>query len=134
IAAVLEIDRAPLGEGAALVVLEVTYADGGAADRYLVPMVDGREPADGDGAWVAIAAAMAHRRTLPGEAGSFVASWTGALDLEGVGAERRLRVEQSNTSVVLGDRLILKLYRHLEPGENPDLEVSAFLTDAGFGD
>ena len=48
--------------------------------------------------------------------------------------ERRLRVEQSNTSIVLGDRLILKLYRLLEPGENPDLEVSAFLTDAGFTD
>ncbi len=48
--------------------------------------------------------------------------------------ERRLRVEQSNTSVVLGERAILKLYRLLEPGENPDLEVSAFLTEAGFAD
>ena len=48
--------------------------------------------------------------------------------------ERRLTVEQSNTSVVLGERLILKLYRLLEPGDNPDLEVSAFLTDAGFAD
>ncbi len=49
-------------------------------------------------------------------------------------AERRLTVEQSNTSVVLGDRLILKLYRLLEAGDNPDLEVSAFLTRAGFAD
>jgi trehalose synthase-fused probable maltokinase len=45
-----------------------------------------------------------------------------------------LQVEQSNTSVVLGERLILKLYRLLEPGDNPDVEVSAFLTDAGFAD
>ena len=43
-------------------------------------------------------------------------------------------MEQSNTSVVLGERLILKLYRLLEPGENPDLEVSLFLTAVGFAD
>jgi maltokinase len=35
---------------------------------------------------------------------------------------------------VLDDRLILKLYRLLEPGVNPDLEISTFLTDAGFAD
>jgi maltose alpha-D-glucosyltransferase/alpha-amylase len=44
-----------------------------------------------------------------------------------------IRSEQSNTSVVLGDRLILKLYRSLENGSNPDLEVGRFLTERGFG-
>ncbi len=48
--------------------------------------------------------------------------------------ERRLAVEQSNTSVVVGERLILKLYRLLEPGENPDVEISAFLARVGFAD
>jgi trehalose synthase-fused probable maltokinase len=43
-------------------------------------------------------------------------------------------VEQSNTSVVLGERLMLKLFRLLEPGLNPDLEIGTFLTDAGFAD
>ena len=37
--------------------------------------------------------------------------------------------EQSNSSVVFGDRIILKLYRALEHGINPDLEIGRFLTD-----
>ena len=35
---------------------------------------------------------------------------------------------------MLGERLILKLYRLLEPGDNPDVEVGAFLADVGFAD
>ena len=141
IAAITEVDRASLGR-ADLRVLEVAYMDGGSADRYLVPTVDGREPEDGDGAWTAIVRAIGERAELRGERGSFICSRTDAFtellpsaqrSIDALG-ERRLRVEQSNTSVVLGDRLILKLYRLLEPGENPDLEVSAFLTDVGFAD
>src|SRR5262249_1585822 len=37
--------------------------------------------------------------------------------------------EQSNASVVYGDRLILKLYRRVTEGVNPDLEVGRFLTE-----
>jgi maltose alpha-D-glucosyltransferase/alpha-amylase len=40
--------------------------------------------------------------------------------------------EQSNSSVIFGDRIILKLYRALEPGTNPDLEIGRFLTQRGF--
>ena len=40
-----------------------------------------------------------------------------------------MRVEQSNTSIVYGDRLILKLFRHLQEGTNPDVEISAFLSE-----
>jgi maltose alpha-D-glucosyltransferase/alpha-amylase len=42
-------------------------------------------------------------------------------------------MDQSNTSVVLGEGLLLKAYRWLQPGLNPDLELVAFLTEeAGF--
>ena len=37
--------------------------------------------------------------------------------------------EQSNTSIVYGDRLILKLFRRLQAGENPDVEIGRFLTE-----
>jgi trehalose synthase-fused probable maltokinase len=37
--------------------------------------------------------------------------------------------EQSNSSIVYGDRLILKFFRHIEAGVNPDLEMNAFLTE-----
>src|SRR5205085_1078421 len=40
-----------------------------------------------------------------------------------------VRGEQSNTSVVYGDRLILKLYRRVREGVNPDLEVGRFMTE-----
>ena len=40
-----------------------------------------------------------------------------------------LQAEQTNTSIVYGDRLVLKLFRHVEEGENPDLEVGRFLTE-----
>ncbi len=36
--------------------------------------------------------------------------------------------EQSNTSIIYGDRLILKLFRRLEPGVSPELEIGEFLT------
>lgn len=45
---------------------------------------------------------------------------------------RALRAEQSNTSVVIDDAVILKVFRHLEPGENPELEMLEFLSAHGF--
>ena len=39
--------------------------------------------------------------------------------------------EQSNTSVIYGDALILKLFRRLQAGENPDVEIGKFLTEDG---
>lgn len=45
---------------------------------------------------------------------------------------RVLTGEQSNTSVVLGERHILKAFRRIEPGINPELEMLSFLQQHGF--
>ncbi|MCX3061176.1 maltokinase N-terminal cap-like domain-containing protein [Streptomyces beihaiensis] len=44
---------------------------------------------------------------------------------------RLLDVEQSNSSIVYGDALILKVFRRVQPGINPDLEVPWALARAG---
>jgi maltose alpha-D-glucosyltransferase/alpha-amylase len=112
-------------------------------------------PADaGDGAWRALLVAIAEGRTIAGlgtgtatagRAGSVSAALVcrPATALAGMvaggpaairhAAERPLGADQSNTSVVIGERLLLKAYRRLEPGLNPELELVAFLTEeAGF--
>ena len=38
-------------------------------------------------------------------------------------------IQGSNTAVLLGDRLFLKAYRHLQIGINPELELGRYLTD-----
>jgi maltokinase len=50
----------------------------------------------------------------------------GSVDVRPVGAE------QSNSSIVFGEELILKVFRRLEPGVNPELELLRFLSARGF--
>lgn len=46
---------------------------------------------------------------------------------------RRLGVEQSNSSIMMGREVVMKLYRRLQPGVHPEIEIARFLTDvAGF--
>jgi maltose alpha-D-glucosyltransferase/alpha-amylase len=46
---------------------------------------------------------------------------------------QRFGVEQSNSSLNLGSRFALKIYRRLEEGTNPEIEIGRFLTEvAGF--
>src|SRR5439155_4993098 len=45
---------------------------------------------------------------------------------------RMIGTEQSNTSIVFDEELILKVFRRLEAGINPELELLRFLTERGF--
>ena len=45
---------------------------------------------------------------------------------------RPIGVEQSNSSIVFGEALILKAFRRVEPGVNPELELLRFLSERGF--
>ena len=38
--------------------------------------------------------------------------------------------EQSNTSILFGDKLIMKLFRRQQPGPNPDTEIGRYLTES----
>ena len=77
---------------------------------------------------------VGRRHTFKGKSGRVLASPTKAF--------RRLRgtvdtdltpvpmnVEQSNTSVIYGKQLVLKLFRNFEEGINPDVEIGKFLTE-----
>ena len=87
----------------------------------------------------------------PGFARELVSAMRGGLTLQGgegivefraaedfsalsreLGGARIIGAEQSNSSVVFDEALILKVFRRLEPGINPELEVLRFLSERGF--
>jgi maltose alpha-D-glucosyltransferase/alpha-amylase len=53
-------------------------------------------------------------------------SYAGAPAADGV---RAVDTEQSNTTVLVGSDYVIKLFRRLEPGVNPEIEVGRFLTE-----
>jgi maltose alpha-D-glucosyltransferase/alpha-amylase len=80
---------------------------------------------------------IVRRRTLKGGQGVLEASSTSALRALRSAAPSSLeasliRAEQSNSAVVFGDKFFLKIFRHLDDGINPDLELGRFLTERGF--
>jgi maltose alpha-D-glucosyltransferase / alpha-amylase len=85
----------------------------------------------------ALLRAVECEETLPGRAGVIRAERTSAfvhlLPLADALPDSFVsRAEQSNTSIVYRDRFILKLFRKLEMGVNPDIEIGRFLTERGF--
>ena len=52
--------------------------------------------------------------------------------LEPTGHIRAMGAEQSNSSIVFGEEQVLKVFRRVEPGVNPELEMLRFLSSRGF--
>ena len=75
---------------------------------------------------------LSKRRQLQGKAGTVTGVPTRAFrQLRGTNRldAHVLKAEQSNTAIVYGNQLFLKLFRKLEQGINTDLEVSTFLNE-----
>ncbi|MEU4097946.1 maltokinase [Streptomyces sp. NPDC026673] len=78
-----------------------------------------------------LTALLLERLRAPGRTGHLrFGSESGAAIPAGL-APRLSTAEQSNSSVIYGDAFILKLFRRVAPGPNPDLELSLALARAG---
>lgn len=121
------------GSGGGLVAI-VEIVQGGAATPYALParLADGRlvEAGPSDPLWPALADAAAAGVTLEGLTGTFT-TVRGALDRTPHAPARALSDDQSNTSIVLAERLVVKCYRRLEQGLHPEPELLAGLTAVG---
>jgi len=129
-------------------VLPLAFAAGGRADQVLREFpqavvvrleVEGEEGLLFDALWDegfcgTLLQAIARRRRFDGTAGELAAGSTRVLRQLWDAAEEPLtpsvlKAEQSNTSVIYGDRFILKLFRRLDEGVNPELEIGRLLTE-----
>jgi maltose alpha-D-glucosyltransferase/alpha-amylase len=75
--------------------------------------------------------AESHETAAKGEEPALLGTQARELDVQSM-LETNSKVgsaEQSNTSLIFDELAILKLFRRLTPGENPEVEVTRFLTD-----
>ena len=110
--------------------------EGGGGHDGLIATADGSAVLDGLTEPSRAAALMA-RIDAAGEAETRLGSFLfrraeGTTPLPPRGTVRVLDIEQSNSSLVFSDRVVLKIYRRLEPGINPELEMLRFFGMQGF--
>ncbi|WP_413203762.1 maltose alpha-D-glucosyltransferase [Rhodospirillum sp. A1_3_36] len=91
----------------------------------------------GTGFSAAVVRAMADGLVVPTQGGGQMRfTPTRALEeyeIPGSDLVERLGREQSNTSMLVGPDMVLKVYRRIEAGTHPEVEIGRFLTDvAGF--
>jgi maltose alpha-D-glucosyltransferase/alpha-amylase len=83
----------------------------------------------------AVIQGMQEEKVLPCNDGELRFEQTSQLAPLGLNSEsevRYLSAEQSNSSVVVGKALVLKMIRRVAAGTHPELEMGAFLTKAGY--
>ncbi|HEX2196738.1 MAG TPA: hypothetical protein VHJ76_07405 [Actinomycetota bacterium] len=121
----------------ALSLVRVTFRDAEPALYHLPVLLDddgAQRDATEDPARLALLhELMAHGHTIKGNHGAIEFGGPGLDPMAGTPATvRTMGAEQSNTSVVFDDTTIVKLFRRVEPGTNPDLELCRLLTNEGF--
>jgi maltokinase len=78
----------------------------------------------------ALARLLTTEGRVEGQKGTVAFHWSGPdLPAERV---RLMSAEQSNSSIVVDERSVLKVFRRLEAGDNPELEMVGFLSGRGF--
>lgn len=77
---------------------------------------------------------LAHGASIKGKHGTFRFTGPGLdpLSPPGTVSARTMGAEQTNTSLVLDEQMIVKLFRRVDTGHNPDLELTRVLTEGGF--
>jgi maltose alpha-D-glucosyltransferase/alpha-amylase len=113
-------------EGAAMMFLEVDY-ESGPSEGYLAPLIQ-RDGALQDALQDnALCARLLRLKELPTARGRIFAQVSD--DSASSLPIRRGSAEQSNSSIIYGDRVILKLFRRQQPGRNPDIEIGKYLAE-----
>ena len=120
VAAVNVLERTTLSEDPALE-LQLVEARFQAGTHELYQLLAG----EGEGAVRVLARLLGEEATIDG------VTFHGGL--EPTGDVRAMGAEQSNSSVVFGEQQVLKVFRRVEPGINPELEMLRFLSLRGFG-
>ncbi|HEU4481339.1 MAG TPA: hypothetical protein VFS18_05590 [Actinomycetota bacterium] len=134
------VDRGVVDDGPdelVLVIVKVTF-DAGRPSHYGLPLlVDGdgrgRDALEDPRRLGVFGELMAHGNPIKGEHGVFHFSGPGLDPSRPPGDPVRVMgAEQSNSSLVLDENVILKIFRKVEAGANPDLEITRMLTREGF--
>ncbi len=121
-----------------MALVKVSFGDGG-EDIYHLPLLveaDGtsRDAFDEPDRLRVLGELMAHGSSIKGDSGVFQFGGPGLDPSHPPGATsvRAMGTEQSNTSVVLDEQVIVKTFRRVAVGRNPDLELTRLLTTEGF--
>jgi len=88
-----------------------------------------------DGLWIALARALPDGLHFQGEAGTLRVepTWSFAgLELAAGEIVRRPVTQGRHATAIVGETLLVTLYRRAQAGLNPEIELARFLHDAGF--
>ncbi|GAC1411548.1 MAG: maltose alpha-D-glucosyltransferase [Candidatus Velthaea sp.] len=88
-----------------------------------------------DAMWVALSRALRESRSIAGAAGTLTArpTWSlGALELSEGESVRRPATPGRHISAIVGETLLLTLFRRSHLGINPEIEIAQYLHDAGY--